>query len=65
MYQPPWIFTGLWKAASVFIDPVTAAKVVMIYGDVSDGSANDVLLKTIIGDDWKERTGVESKKFNN
>ena len=40
------------------IDPHTVSKVTFIRGDVSDGSSNDLLLKNIIGDNWKELTGA-------
>lgn len=46
-------------ASKPFIDPKTAAKMVFITGDVSDGSANDKLLRELIGDDWKVLTGAE------
>ena len=42
-----------------FIDPKTAAKMIFITGDVSDGSANDKLLRELIGPNWKVLTGAE------
>ena len=42
----------------MFIDPKTVSKVIFINGDVSEGSENDLKLKTIIGDNWKYLTGA-------
>jgi hypothetical protein len=42
----------------MFIDPKTVSKVIFINGDVSEGSENDLKLKTIIGDNWKILSGA-------
>lgn len=58
-YRPPGVFRTFFNSVKSFIDPKTAAKMVFITGDVSDGSKNDLLLKEIIGDNWKVLTGAE------
>lgn len=58
-YRPPYVFKAFYESVKPFLDPKTASKVVFIYGDVSDGSANDTTLRTIIGDNWKVLTGAE------
>jgi hypothetical protein len=42
-----------------FMDPKTVSKILFVRGDVSDGSANDIHLKSILGDEWKLLTGAE------
>lgn len=58
-YRPPGLFKTFFNSVKPFIDPKTAAKMVFITGDVSDGSANDKLMRDLIGDDWKVLTGAE------
>mmetsp|Transcript_15037 Transcript_15037/g.25074 ORF Transcript_15037/g.25074 Transcript_15037/m.25074 type:complete len:303 (+) Transcript_15037:243-1151(+) len=58
-YQPPTIFPTVFNAVKMFLDPKTTSKIVFISGDVSDGSKNDLELKSIIGDNWKILTGAE------
>lgn len=43
------------------MDPRTVAKVVIISGDVSDGSENDKKLRALIGDNWRVLTGAEQE----
>jgi len=57
IYNPPVYFTTFWNLVTPFIDPNTKAKVIFMRGDISDGSSNDKLMKTIIGDNWKVLTG--------
>jgi hypothetical protein len=40
-YQPPGIFIPVFNAVKRFIDPKTANKVMFVYGDIAEGSAND------------------------
>ena len=43
------------------IDPRTLQKVVFINGDVSTGSANDLLMCDILGPNWKQLTAAEGE----
>ena len=43
------------------IDPRTLQKVVFINGDVSTGSANDLLMCDILGPSWKQLTAAEGE----
>lgn len=58
-YKPPYIFKAFYESVKGFLDPKTVNKIVFIYGDVSEDSSNDKLLKQVIGDDWKVLTGAE------
>lgn len=58
-YKPPYVFKAFYESVKMFLDPKTVNKIVFIYGDVSEDSANDRLLKQVIGDDWKVLTGAE------
>ena len=58
LYQPPWIFKGVFEAVKRFIDPKTVRKVVFIIGDDSEGSENDILMKNLVGNHWKSLTGA-------
>mmetsp|Transcript_32537 Transcript_32537/g.71598 ORF Transcript_32537/g.71598 Transcript_32537/m.71598 type:complete len:107 (+) Transcript_32537:107-427(+) len=57
-FCPPLYFYVVWESVKGFLDPKTVSKVVFITGDVSEGSKNDIQLKTIIGDDWKKICGA-------
>eukprot|EP01035_Chromulina_nebulosa_P023500 gene23500-30467_t len=59
VYQPPTIFYSFFNAVKIYLDPKTVSKVVFVVGDVSDGSPNDKLMQSIIGDNWKSLTGAE------
>jgi hypothetical protein len=41
-----------------WIDPKTASKVIFMSGDISDNSPNDLIMKDIVGDNWKVLTGA-------
>ena len=58
VYLPPFVFKAFYDSLSFMVDARTLKKVVFIYGDVSDGSDNDRIMRKIIGDDWKELTGA-------
>jgi hypothetical protein len=62
-YKPPYVFKAFYESVKGFLDPKTMKKIVFIYGDVSENSENDILLKNIIGDDWKTLTGAEQPVF--
>jgi hypothetical protein len=59
IYRPPTTFKFLWNALTPFIDSKTMNKIKFVTGNMDDGSANDVLLKEIIGDNWKVLCGAE------
>lgn len=52
------MFTVFYNSIKQFIDPKTVSKLIIINGDTSDGSANDMKLKEIIGPNWKDLSGV-------
>lgn len=53
VYQPGMLFSGLWSACKPLMDSKTVRKVLFIRGDVSDGSKNDLMLREVIGDNWR------------
>ena len=59
VYLPPSIFYAFFNTLKPFIDPKTVSKLVFILGDTSENSANDELMRVIIGDDWKRLTGAD------
>lgn len=59
LYKAPFVFWTLWSMVKPLLDPVTRDKVVMISGDTSEGSANDLLLREIVGPAWRELCGAE------
>ena len=66
--NPPAAFRILWNAVSGFIDPRTKSKIFLLSGDISDGSANDQVMRRIVGPNWKVLTGagqpVKAKAFS-
>ena len=60
-YQPPAVFKVFFNTVKGFLDPKTANKMVFVIGDVSEGSENDLLMKRLIGDNWKTLTGAEQE----
>lgn len=58
VYRPPTIFYAFYNTLKGFIDPKTVSKLVFVMDDVSEGSANDLHLRSIIGDNWKQLTGA-------
>lgn len=58
-YQPPAYFRIFFNTIKGFLDPKTASKVVFIIGDVSEGSDNDLKMKEIVGDHWKDLVGAD------
>lgn len=60
LYQPPKIFTMFLNLLSNILDAHVMEKIVWVRGDVSVGSANDLLLISIIGPHWREIVGEGS-----
>jgi hypothetical protein len=58
-YMAPSLFSVVFAGVKYLMDPKTVAKVHIITGDVSDGSPNDLKLRSIIGDNWKVMCGAE------
>jgi hypothetical protein len=59
IYRPPTAFKFLWNALTPFLDSKTLGKIKFITGSVEDGTPNDMLLKEIIGGNWKTLCGAE------
>ena len=57
LYRPPKIFGIFLKTFSSLVDAKQMSKVIWITGSVDDGSKNDILMKSILGDSWKEIVG--------
>jgi len=64
LYKAPWLFTKFWNAVLPFVDKVTRNKVVFISGDTSEGSKNDIKLKSILGDNWRHVCGQDEPKYD-
>ena len=58
-YLPPFYFNVFYQTIWYLLDEKTAAKVVFISGSAEEGSENDLKLKEIIGDNWRELTGAD------
>ena len=58
LWNAPGYFMTFFSMIKGFIDPKTVSKVFFLHGDISDGSANDRLMRHIIGEDWKDLTGA-------
>jgi hypothetical protein len=58
-YKPPSIFRVVFNSLKPLIDPKTAAKLVFVTGDVSEGSLNDDKMKELIGPNWKKLCGAQ------
>lgn len=56
--NPPPYFTMFWNIIYSLIDPKTRDKVFMLRGSITDGSPNDLLMRQVIGEDWKALTGA-------
>eukprot|EP00466_Bigelowiella_natans_P014026 jgi/Bigna1/91859/estExt_fgenesh1_pg.C_1250022 len=61
LYQPPGLFSMVWKMASPLIDPRTKKKIQFMHGSFDKGSENDQKLTDILGDKWRALVGVDSK----
>ena len=62
LWQPPAYFSVFLSACSAFIDPVTYGKVVFIRGEYGEGSDNDKTMRFLLGENWKQITGVDQPK---
>jgi len=58
LYKPPFVFKAVFEAIKMFLDIKTSSKLLFLYGDDSDGSDNDTLMKHVVGDEWKTLTGA-------
>ena len=58
LYQPPAYFSVFLGAIRPFIDPVTYGKLVIRKGSCDPGTANDEKLQLLLGENWREITGV-------
>ncbi len=63
LWQPPAYFSVFLSAVSYVIDPITRGKLCIVRGDYSENSENDILMKYLIGDQWKAITGVDQPRF--
>ena len=59
LFQAPGVFKMVFDGLRFLIDERTVSKMIFISGDCNDGSDNDILMKQLIGDNWKVLTGAE------
>jgi hypothetical protein len=59
VYQPPTVFSIFFNTVKGFLDTKTVSKMIFLSGEMSDGSANDIRMRELIGDNWKVLTGAE------
>lgn len=65
LFEAPPIFSGLFSLCTPFLDEVTKNKVVWISkGDCGEGEKNDLVMKNLIGPDWKTITGAFQPAVN-
>lgn len=62
-FQAPAYFRTVFATVRSFLDQKTVNKLVFISGDISEGSKNDLLMKEVLGNDWKLLSGVEQPVF--
>jgi len=58
-YNAPAMFRTFWNLCKGFIDPRTRAKLIFVTGDCSNGSDNDIYMRRVIGDDWRDKCCVD------
>ena len=58
LLDAPGYFRTFYAMIKNFVDPKTLSKVIFITGDITDGSPNDMQLRDVIGDNWRELTGA-------
>lgn len=58
-YQAPAYFRVVFSTVRSLLDQKTVNKMVFVSGDISDGSKNDLLMKDVLGNDWKILSGVD------
>eukprot|EP00468_Gymnochlora_sp_CCMP2014_P010011 CAMPEP_0167747060 /NCGR_PEP_ID=MMETSP0110_2-20121227/4064_1 /TAXON_ID=629695 /ORGANISM="Gymnochlora sp., Strain CCMP2014" /LENGTH=358 /DNA_ID=CAMNT_0007631905 /DNA_START=24 /DNA_END=1101 /DNA_ORIENTATION=+ len=59
LYQPPTLFSVVWKMASPLIDARTKKKIHFMGGSFAKGSANDKKLNELMGEEWRKIVGVD------
>jgi len=64
VYQPGMLFSGLWTVCKPLMDPKTVAKVHFIRGDVKEGSANDRLMRQLIGPEWRRLCDAQKDDYD-
>lgn len=57
--HPPTVFHTVFSTLKPFIDKRTTSKMVFLTGSIAQGSANDLLMKEVIGKHWKVLTGAD------
>jgi len=59
IYRPPGCFKVFFTLIAPFIDERTMEKIVVIIGDVSTDSKNDLKMRRLVGSNWKVLCGAE------
>eukprot|EP00403_Amphidinium_massartii_P001580 CAMPEP_0178376590 /NCGR_PEP_ID=MMETSP0689_2-20121128/3481_1 /TAXON_ID=160604 /ORGANISM="Amphidinium massartii, Strain CS-259" /LENGTH=561 /DNA_ID=CAMNT_0019996617 /DNA_START=61 /DNA_END=1743 /DNA_ORIENTATION=+ len=63
LWQVPQIFSAFFKLCKQLLDARTLMKIIAINGDVSEGSPNDDTLVDVIGENWRELTGLTTPRM--
>lgn len=63
-YMSPAVFFYVYETVKFLIDKRTREKIIFLTGDMSDGSPNDIKMKTVLGDNWKVITGAMQPIIN-
>ena len=58
LYKPPTVFAAMLSMVKPFMTEVTRQKIIAVTGAVDEGSKNDLKMKSIAGEDWRQLTGA-------
>jgi len=64
LLNAPFYFRAFYAIVSPFIDVRTKSKIKFVTGDLSEGTEADAKIRGLIGDNWREITGVGQQQVN-
>jgi len=62
LWQVPTIFSTVFTLCKKLLDMRTLMKIIAINGDVSEGSPNSDILNDVVGENWRELTGLTTPR---